>query len=203
MSEEDIYKTISKPSEGFYKDKGSKFYSYSFPVQTDEEIQQYRSQIRKKHHDARHHVYAYRIGAEKDIFYSSDDGEPANSSGPPVLGQIRAADLTNILIIVVRYFGGTKLGIPGLIKAYKSAALKAIQNSNVITKTIGIKIKLSFNYPLMNDVMRVLKDDGIEIINQNFTDNCFIEIKIRKNIYEQTINKLNLMHSLNIKTDTN
>ena len=131
-NEEDIYKTISKIAKGFYKDRGSKFFAYAFPVKTDVEIQERRNEIRKKHHDARHHVYAYRIGAEKDVFYSSDDGEPANSSGPPILGQIRSAGLTNILIIVVRYFGGTKLGIPGLINAYKSAAFEAIQNSQCL-----------------------------------------------------------------------
>jgi len=201
LKEIDTYKTILKTSEGFFKDRGSKFYAYAFVVKNDDEIQKCRSGIRKKHHDARHHVYAYRIGAEKDKFYSSDDGEPANSSGPPILGQIRSADLTNILIIVVRYFGGTKLGIPGLINAYKTAALDSINNSKIIKKTIGKEISLSFNYPLMNNIMRILKDDDIEILNQEFTESCKIDIKIRKSKYEQIINKFGLFKDLiiNIK----
>ena len=201
MEEIDIYRTILKTSEGFFKDKGSKFYAYAFAVKNDTEIQERRNEIRKKHHDARHHVYAYRTGVEKDTFYSSDDGEPANSSGPPILGQIRSADLTNILIIVVRYFGGTKLGIPGLINAYKTAALESINNSKIIKKTIGKEISLSFNYPLMNSVMRILKDDDIEILNQEFTESCKIDIKIKKSKYEQIVSKLELLRDLVIETD--
>ena len=201
MEEIDIYKTILQTSEGFFKDRGSKFYAYAFTVINDDEIQEYRNQIRKKHHDARHHVYAYRIGAEKDKFYSSDDGEPANSSGPPILGQIRSSDLTNILIIVVRYFGGTKLGIPGLINAYKTAALDAINNSKIIKKTIGKEISISFNYQLMNNVMRILKNDDIEILNQEFTESCKIDIKIRKSKYEQIVNKLALLKNLVIENN--
>jgi len=198
-SNNDIYKTISKTSNGFFKDKGSKFYAYAFMVINDDEIQERRNEIRKKHYDARHHVYAYRIGNEKDTFYASDDGEPANSSGAPILGQIRSADLTNILIIVVRYFGGTKLGIPGLINAYKTAAYDAINNSKIIKKTIGKEISLKFNYPLMNNVMRILKNDDIKILNQEFNENCKISIEIRKSKYDEVVNKLKLLRDLIIE----
>ncbi len=195
----DTYKTLLETSNGFYKDKGSKFYAYAFVVNSNNEIQERRNEIRKKHHDARHHVYAYRIGVEKNTFYASDDGEPANSSGPPILGQIRSADLTNVLIIVVRYFGGTKLGIPGLINAYKTAALDAINNSKIVKKIIGKKISLNFNYPLMNNVMRILKNDDIKILNQKFTENCNIEIEIRKSKYEQIVSNLKLFKDLVIE----
>ena len=140
----DIYKTIAKPSEGFFKDRGSKFYAFAFPVSTDDDVSLFREQIKKKYHDARHHVYAFVMGINKDKYRASDDGEPANSSGPPVLNAIKSFDLTNVLVIVVRYFGGKKLGIPGLINAYRTAAEDALSNAQIIEKTAGTKISLSF-----------------------------------------------------------
>ena len=130
------YKTIKSKSEGSYKDKGSKFYAFAYPVTTEDEIKEIQAKLRKEYYDARHHVFAWRLDADKKRFRASDDGEPSNSSGPPILGQIQSYDLTNILIVVIRYFGGTKLGIPGLINAYKTSAKEAIENTEIIEKEV-------------------------------------------------------------------
>jgi uncharacterized YigZ family protein len=192
------YKTIKVNSEGSFKDKGSKFLAFAFPVENEEEINKYRAELRKKFFDARHHVYAFCIGADKSVFRSSDDGEPSNSSGPPVLGQIRSFDLTNILIVVVRYFGGTKLGIPGLINAYKSAAKNAIESAEIIDKNVEIPLTLRFEYILMNDVMKVLKNDGVHIIHQQFDSDCVIELRINKDMYQHITELLKKIQKLNI-----
>ena len=196
MQTEDTYKTIEKSSKGFFKDRGSKFISLAIPVDSEIKVQEHRALLRKKYHDARHHVYAFYIGKNQVFYRSSDDGEPANSSGPPVLGQIRSFGLTNILIVVVRYFGGTKLGIPGLINAYKSAAADAIKNAHIITKTITKKVSFRFEYAAMNEVMRVVKDPGVKIVRQEFLENCTIEINIRISHFEETYNKLELIKSV-------
>jgi uncharacterized YigZ family protein len=195
----DSYKTIKVNSEGSFKDKGSKFLAFAFPVENEEEINKYRAELRKKYFDARHHVYAFCIGADKSVFRSSDDGEPSNSSGPPVLGQIKSFGLTNILIVVVRYFGGTKLGIPGLINAYKSAAKDAIENAEIIDKNVEIPITLSFEYILMNDVMKVLKNDGVHIIHQQFDSDCVIDINLSKKNYYLILDLLEKIPKLKIE----
>ncbi len=179
------FKTITKQSEGFFKDRGSKFFSYAFPVNNENEIQEIQKKLRKKHFAARHHVYAFRLGADKKIFRASDDGEPSNSSGPPILGQIRSFDLTNILIIVVRYFGGTKLGVPGLINAYRTAALDAINNNKIITQTVEELITIKFEYSKMNDIMRIIKKEKLNILKSHFDNSCVIELKIPKNDIER------------------
>jgi uncharacterized YigZ family protein len=176
----DKFKTIQSKSEGVFKDKGSKFLAFAFPVENELQINQHRAELKKKYFDARHQVYAFCLGADQSVFRSSDDGEPSNSSGPPVLGQIRSYGLTNILIVVVRYFGGTKLGVPGLINAYKTAAKDAIDNAIIIEKNVEIPMTLNFEYLLMNDVMKVLKNDGVHIINQQFDSECVIEIRVNK-----------------------
>ncbi len=194
----DTYKTIEKESEGFFKDRGSKFIALAFPVDSEPKVQEYRAMLRKKYHDARHHVYAFYIGNEQPIFRSSDDGEPANSSGPPILGQIKSFGVTNILIVVVRYFGGTKLGIPGLINAYKSAAADALHKANIITKIISKKLKFEFDYPAMSEVMRIAKSSGIHIEKQEFIENCMLEISIRMSSFEEVSNKLKIIKSVKI-----
>ncbi len=196
MQTEDTYKTIKKSSEGFFKDKGSKFIALAFPIDSESKVQDHRALLRKKYHDARHHVYAFYIGKDQALYRSSDDGEPANSSGPPVLGQIRSYGLTNILIVVVRYFGGTKLGIPGLINAYKSAAADAIENAHIVTKIITKKVSFEFKYPAMNEVMRIVKDPGIKIERQEFLENCMLEINVRISNFEKVYNKLELIKSV-------
>lgn len=175
----DKYKTIAKLSQGLYKEKGSKFLAFAYPVSSEEEVKAYQQKLKKEYYDARHHVFAWRLGIKEDNCRASDDGEPANSSGPPVLGQIRSFELSDILIIVVRYFGGTKLGIPGLINAYKSAAKEAIENNAFIFKTITQTYKISFAYEDMNIVMRKLKEENLDQLNPKFELKCELEIRVR------------------------
>ncbi len=175
----DQYKTIKTASEGFYKDKASKFYSFAFPVETEEEINEHLKELRKRFFDARHHCYAWRLGAEKTHFRANDDGEPSNSAGAPILGQIRSFDLTNILIVNVRYFGGTLLGVSGLINANKTAAAEAIKAAEIINKTVNALLSFSFDYIEMNDVMKIIKDEDLKPINQTFGNNCSMQLSIR------------------------
>jgi uncharacterized YigZ family protein len=194
----DQYKTIKSKSEGYFKDKGSKFYAFAFPVETEEEINKCRDQVRKEYHDVRHHVYAYRLGADLKNFRASDDGEPSNSSGPPVLGKIRSNELSNILIIVVRYFGGTKLGIPGLINAYGTAAENAVNNAQTIIKTVTKQINVKFEYPQMNDVMRLIKENNLEILSQDLQLSCEISISVAESKYEKVLNLFKINHKLEV-----
>jgi uncharacterized YigZ family protein len=179
-SRNDKFITIHKESTGDYKEKGSKFYAFAYPVETEDEIKEIQKGLRKKYYDARHHVYAFRLGADLKTYRSSDDGEPSNSSGPPVLGQIQANNLTNILIVVVRYFGGTKLGVSGLINAYRSAAAAAIENAEIIEKFEQDTFVIEYGYTVMNDVMKILKDLNPEQSNQQFDNTCKITLSIRK-----------------------
>lgn len=197
----DTYKTIKNSSEGSFRDKGSKFLAFAFPVEDEDEINEIRAEIKKKYYDARHWVYAFVIGTENQSYRASDDGEPSNSSGPPVLGQIRSFGLTNTLIIVVRYFGGTKLGVPGLINAYKTAAQDALNNAQIIEKKIELPLKLSFEYPFMNDVMRITKVDGVKITNQGFESNCIIELSIRKSLFENIYHQLKKNRNIKIVSE--
>jgi len=174
------YNTLVTTSEGYYKDKGSKFIALAYHVESEEDVKEIQSALRKKYYDARHHCYAYRISPEKEYFRSSDDGEPSGTAGKPILNQLLSYELYNVLIVVVRYFGGTKLGVSGLIQAYKSATKDAIQNNKVFKKYITKQIELSFEYPLMNQVMRVIKNENIKIIKQDFDSNCRIMVEIKK-----------------------
>ncbi len=175
----DSYKSISKHSEGLYKEKGSKFLAFAYPVENEEDIKKHIQALKKKYYDARHHVYAWKLGISDQNYRASDDGEPANSSGPPVLGQIRSYELSDILIVVVRYFGGTKLGVAGLINAYKTAAKEAIENNQIIEKIITKKYRISFVYPDMNLVMRKLKEHLFEPKNMIFENECTLDIDVR------------------------
>ena len=191
----DKYKTISESSEGFFKDRLSKFYAFAFPVSNEDEIKEIRDRLRKKYHDARHHVYAFRLGSDKNIFRYSDDGEPANSSGPPVFNAIKSFDVSDILIVVIRYFGGKKLGIPGLINAYNSAAKEALENAKLITKTIEEILNLDFEFNQLNLVMRGIKKNNLKIVSQKFTSKCSINISIRKS---KKIEIINYFKNINI-----
>jgi uncharacterized YigZ family protein len=195
----DSYKTIKSVSDGSYKDKGSKFLAFAFPVENEDDVNKHRSELRKKFFDARHHVYAFCLGPESANFRSSDDGEPSNSSGPPVLGQIRSFGLTNVLIVVVRYFGGTKLGVPGLINAYKTAAREALLNADIVEKHVTLSLILRFDYRILNDVMRILKHDGIRISEQNFESECFVKILVYKSLYKQMVGWLEKLPNLKIE----
>lgn len=177
----DSYKTIENPSEEIlYKEKNSKFYGYAFPVTNEEEVKEHILQLKKQHHTARHWCYAFQIGTE-DIYYrTNDDGEPNNSAGAPIYGQIQSFNVTNTLIVVVRYFGGVKLGVGGLISAYKTAAQMALENATIIEKTINIYFVITFDYKNMNKVMRVIKEHQLAIISQKMEINCQIKIATRK-----------------------
>lgn len=176
---EDTYKTIEKPSEGLFKDKGSKFISFAFPVNSEEEIKEIVQSIKKEHHSARHHCYAWRLGADQLHFRANDDGEPSSTAGKPILGQIQSFDLTNILIVVVRYFGGTLLGVSGLINAYRSAALDAINQAEIVEKLVEKWLLVEFDYGAMNEVMKIFKDEKLPQIDPLFDLKCKIKTHIR------------------------
>ena len=177
----DSYKTIKKASkEGLFKDRGSKFYGYAFPVTNEEEIKEKIELLKKQHYNARHWCYAWQLGKNYDHYRANDDGEPSNSAGMPIYGQLQSFNVTNILVVVVRYFGGTKLGVGGLIKAYKNGAKLALENSIIIHKTIDEVFLIKFKYPEMNTIMRIIKDENISIINQKMELDCQFIISIRK-----------------------
>lgn len=176
----DSYKTISNSAEGSYKDKGSKFIAIASRVSTEEDVKERLSEIRNKYHDARHHCYAYVLGFEKSEFRFNDDGEPSGTAGRPIYGQINSRDLTNTLVVVVRYFGGVKLGVRGLINAYKAAAADALDQVEIVTKTVNEIYKLEFDYLMMNSVMKIIKDSNLKILSQDFQLDCALEYKVRK-----------------------
>jgi len=200
--EKDTYKTIVRPSsETLFKEKGSKFFGYAFPVTTEEQIKEHLENLKKQHYNARHWCYAWQLGKTYEFYRANDDGEPSNSAGMPIYGQLQSFDVTNILVVVVRYFGGTKLGVGGLIQAYKTAAQMALESSKLIEKTIDEDFLLKFNYPEMNIVMRIIKDENLSIISQKLELNCEIQISVRKkdanrvyetfeNTYKVSIKKL-------------
>ncbi|PID93002.1 MAG: YigZ family protein [Bacteroidetes bacterium] len=186
----DTYKTITKVSSGYFRDRGSKFHAFAYPVETEEEIKECLNAVKKEYYNARHHCYAWQLGGEKTTYRANDDGEPSGSAGRPILGRIQSHELTNILIVVVRYFGGVKLGVPGLINAYKTSAEEAITTNKIITKTVNEIFEIKFEYPLMNDVMRILKEEDITIISQEFEMTCRIRISIRKSESERIKQKI-------------
>jgi len=184
---EDTYKTITKPSqEVLFKDKNSKFFGYAYPVLNEEDVKKHIEQLKKQHHAARHWCYAYQIGTSTIKYRVNDDGEPSNSAGQPIYGQIQSFDLTNVLIVVVRYFGGVKLGVGGLINAYRTAAKLSLEESNIIEKTIDVHFKLVFDYKNMNKVMRIIKEKKMKIISQQLELHCQILISVRKSESETT-----------------
>jgi len=177
----DTYKTITAASEEIlFKEKNSKFFGYAFPVTSEEEVKEILDQLKKEHFSARHWCYAYQIGTEKIQYRANDDGEPNNSAGMPIYGQIQSFEVTNILIVVVRYFGGVKLGVGGLISAYKTAAQMAMENATIIEKTIDKHFIISFGYAHMNKVMRIIKEKNLQIVSQKMEMDCEIEIATRK-----------------------
>ncbi|MFT5761904.1 MAG: putative YigZ family protein [Polaribacter sp.] len=198
----DAYKTIEKPSdETLFKDRNSKFFGYAFPALNEDDIKNALEELKKKHHSARHFCYAWQLGIETVSYRANDDGEPNNSAGMPIYGQIQAFGVTNILIVSVRYFGGTKLGVGGLINAYRSSAQLALEASKIVDKTIDVQFQLSFGYELMNKVMRIIKEKQLTIVSQTLELDCQYIISIRKkeadsifeiftNLYKVAIKKL-------------
>lgn len=175
----DAYKSISARSEGLFKDNGSRFIALAYPVETVSEIKEIVDGLKKEYHDARHHCYAYRLGHEGKIFRANDDGEPSGSAGRPILGQIDSVGLSDILVVVVRYFGGIKLGIPGLIRAYKTSTSDALEKAEIIDKIAGTNYSLEFGYMDMNAVMKVLKDMGLPQKGQSFGETCSLQTRVR------------------------
>lgn len=199
MMFEDVYHSIASRSEGLYKAKGSKFIAIAFPVKTEAEVKDKLQEVRKAYHDARHHCYAYRLGFDKSSHRYNDDGEPSGTAGRPIFGQIQSKDLTNILIIVVRYFGGTKLGVSGLITAYKTAAHEAIKQARILSLTVNDVYEICFEYPLMNEVMRIVKDEQLIVIEQDFQINCKLSFKVRKKESNRLYDKFRKLHGIKIR----
>lgn len=194
-----IYKTISKASDGIlYKDRKSKFYAYTFPITNEREIKQIIENLRKKHPTANHVCYAWRMGIDKQRYRANDDGEPNNSAGIPIYGQIKSFELTNVLIAVARIFGGTKLGVGGLISAYRTAAQLALESSSIIEKSVKVNYELCFNYPLLSRVMRVIKQKPIEINKQDMSLDCIIEISVSLIDADQVENIFKRIHGVSI-----
>ncbi len=202
QEKKDTYKTIATPSEGIYKEKGSKFITYAFPVYSEDQIKEHLQELKKKYYDARHHCYAWRLGADHKQFRANDDGEPSGSAGQPILGQIRSYELTNIFIVVIRYFGGIKLGVGGLIHAYKTAAADAIENAEIVELTVDDFITISFDYIVMNDVMKIIKDMQLEQSGQKFEMMCELTLKVRQKDTEQVLEKLEKIESLKVENLT-
>ena len=199
FSENDTYKTISTASEEvLYKEKNSKFFGYAFPVSSEEEVKEILESLRKEHFSARHWCYAYKIGTEKIQYRANDDGEPNNSAGMPIYGQIQSFEVTNVLVIVVRYFGGVKLGVGGLISAYKTAAQMALENSEIVESTINKHFIISFGYANMNKVMRIIKEKNLQIVSQKMEMDCEIEISIRKKSVQNLLDTFESLYEIKL-----
>ncbi len=198
--ENDTYKTLSSPSEEtLFKEKNSKFFGYAFPIISEEEVKPLLEEVKKQHHSARHWCYAFQLGTDKVHYRANDDGEPNNTAGMPIYGQIQSFGVTNVLVVVVRYFGGVKLGVGGLISAYRTSAQMALETSDIVEKTIDVHYTIKFGYAVMNKVMRVIKEKNLDIISQKMEMDCEITIATRKknasmvleafeNLYEISIN---------------
>ncbi len=188
--QEDTYKTIDAISESIYTEKRSKFIAIAIPVRTVEEVKEHLEVYQKKYYDARHVCYAYMLGAERKVFRANDNGEPSGTAGRPILGQINSHELTDVLVIVVRYFGGIKLGTSGLIVAYKTVAAQALDEASVIEKTVDEDVSVIFEYPFMNDVMRIVKEEGPEILEQSYDMDCLMRLRIRKSLMPKLRSRL-------------
>lgn len=182
---DDTYYTIQAPTEGLYKEKGSKFLAFAYPVRTEQEVKDLLEAKRKEFFDARHHCYAYILGADKAAWRANDDGEPSGTAGKPIHGQLMSKDLTDTLVIVVRYFGGIKLGVSGLINAYRTAARDALDKATILEKTVNLRYRLMFEYPLMNDVMRLLKQYDLQPLEQRFEMDCELYFEVRRSLAVQ------------------
>lgn len=196
---EDTYRTIENPSEGIFRDRGSKFLAYAYPIQSENDIKGIVNTLKAEHPKANHHCWAMRLSSDRSVFKLNDDGEPSGTAGRPILNILLSKDLTNLLVVVVRYFGGTLLGVPGLINAYKMATEEAINQAVIIEKTENDIYTISFDYLQMNDVMRVIKDSDMAILTQQFDNNCSIQVSIRKMQVNQVLGKLYKLSGVGVK----
>ncbi|MBR4964843.1 MAG: YigZ family protein [Alistipes sp.] len=187
---QDSYKTIARPAETTYRQLSSKFLVYAYPVESEAEIKEYLDALRKRWFDATHHCYAWRLGAKGEHFRANDDGEPSSTAGKPILGQLLSQEVTNCLVVVVRYFGGTKLGVPGLIAAYKESTAQVLAECEIVERTVDIVVEVSFSYIAMNDVMRIVKDMQPRVVDQVFDNLCTMTLSIREGDSEQLIGRL-------------
>jgi uncharacterized YigZ family protein len=198
--ENDTYKTLSAPSEEtLFKEKNSKFFGYAFPVDSEDDVKPLVEELKKQHHSARHWCYAYQLGTETIYYRANDDGEPNNSAGMPIYGQIQSFGVTNVLVVVVRYFGGVKLGVGGLISAYRTSAQMALEASNIIEKTIDIRYTLKFGYTVMNKVMRVIKEKNLNIVSQKMELDCEITFTTRKKNAPMVLEAFENLYEISIK----
>ncbi|MDP3468222.1 MAG: YigZ family protein [Daejeonella sp.] len=196
---DDTYKTIQELSEGIYRDKGSKFISYLYPVSSENDIKDLINALKSEHPKARHHCWALRLSPDKTVFRLNDDGEPSGTAGRPILNTLLSNELTNILAVVVRYFGGTLLGVPGLINAYKSATIEAVNNAKIIEKTVNSVFRIEFSHPQMNEVMKIVKEEELTINNQNFDLSCSFLLEIRQSKVNKVLGKLEKVDGLKWK----
>ncbi len=196
---EDEYKTIERKSQGLFKDKGNKFISHAIPCTTEENVKKQLELLKKEYYDARHHSYAYILGFDKSAYRMNDDGEPSGTAGKPIYGQLLSHNLTNIFVGVIRYFGGTKLGVRGLINAYKFATLGAIENNEIATKIIKEEYELTYNYADMNDVMRIMKEENLEQVGHDFQMTCSLNLAVRKKIVDKVVNRFKDLRKIDIK----
>ena len=186
----DIYRSIPAPAEGLFKDNGSRFIALAYPVETEEEVKEIVASLKKKYHDARHHCFAYRLGHKGDRFSANDDGEPSSSAGRPILGQIDSRCLSDVLVVVVRYFGGIKLGIPGLIRAYKTSTADALDNAGTVEKIAGEWYRIRFGYLSMNQVMKAVKDMELPQKAQEFGEDCSMQCRVRLSLQEDFLKRM-------------
>ncbi|RYU96419.1 IMPACT family protein [Emticicia agri] len=193
---DDTYTTIKQATEGLFKDRGSKFLAFAYPIHDEQEVKKYLDALRGLHPKANHHCYAYRLGIDRNQFRVNDDGEPSGSAGRPILNVLLSKDVTNILIVVVRYFGGTLLGVPGLINAYKAATIEALLNAELTQKTVNDLYEVNFDFETMNEVMKVIKEFGLKISNQLYDNRCTLTIEVRKSVLNQVLTKMEKIDSI-------
>lgn len=193
---DDTYTTIKQATDALFKDRGSKFLAFAYPITHEQDVKKHLDALRGLHPKANHHCYAYRLGIDRSQFRVNDDGEPSGSAGRPILNVLLSKDVTNILVVVVRYFGGTLLGVPGLINAYKSATVEALANAEFVQKTVNDIYEISFDFVAMNDVMKVVKEFGLKISNQNYDNLCTLTIEVRKSILNQVLTKMEKIDSV-------
>ncbi len=196
---DDFYFTIEKPAKGYFKDKGSKFYSFAYPLCKEDDSKEILSGLRKEHHAARHHCYAWRLGANEISYRVNDDGEPSSTAGKPILGQLRSFNVTNILVVVIRYFGGTLLGVSGLINAYRNAASDALNNAEIVKKNIENEVSLHFTYNELSEVMKVIKEEKLTILNSQFREKCDLTFTVRLSVYYRVMQIFSSIYGVEIK----
>ena len=197
--EEDSYRTIAAPAEATLRERGSRFLAYAYPVEEEEEIKPLLEALRKRYYDATHHCYAWRLGPKGELFRANDDGEPSGTAGKPILGQMLSKEVTNLLVVVVRYFGGTKLGVPGLIGAYRESTAAVLDTAQIEQRTVDARLEVNFSYLAMNEVMKVIKEMQPKIINQSFDNLCTIRLAIRRGREAELLARLEKCEDVSIE----